>query len=48
MGMRDDSQICAGTFDQPDPGQGCPNCCLNNGYLKVTYFALTRQCTCSG
>jgi hypothetical protein len=48
VGQPDNDQICAATLDLPDPGQACPNCCLNNGFLKVNYFALTRQCTCSG
>jgi hypothetical protein len=48
VGLQDNDQICAAALDQPDPGQACPNCCLDNGYLNVNYFALTRQCTCSG
>jgi hypothetical protein len=48
VGLQDNDQVCAATLDQPDPGQACPNCCLDHGYLSVNYFALTRQCTCSG
>jgi hypothetical protein len=48
QGQRDDGQICAATLDAPDPTKACPDCCLDHGYLNVTYFGLTRQCTCSG
>jgi hypothetical protein len=48
IGQLDNAEICAATAAMAIPAEACPNCCINNGYLGVNYFALGRQCTCTG
>jgi hypothetical protein len=47
VGQLDNATICADTVNLAKPAEACPNCCINNGYLGVNYFALGRQCTCT-
>jgi hypothetical protein len=48
QGQLDNAEICAATATMAIPKDACPNCCINNGYLGVNFFALGRQCTCTG
>jgi len=48
LGQLDDATICADTVNMARPAEACPNCCINNGYLGVNYWALGRECTCTG
>ena len=47
LGQLDNATICADTVNMARPAEACPNCCINNSYLGVSYFALGRTCTCT-
>jgi hypothetical protein len=47
-GQLPNKEICAATATMAIPVEACPNCCINNGYLGVNFFQLSRECTCTG
>jgi hypothetical protein len=47
VGRPDDATVCAATVDMVIPALACSNCCINNGFLDASYFALGKACTCT-
>ena len=41
-----DTSVCACAPQGADPAQACANCCLEHGYLGMTYSAIGNECGC--